>query len=124
MHLLDLIASGRPDVPTGFTGYLTNTTINGMIAQATKGSTIIIEHRFFGQSNPYPDLSVKSLQVHTIEQAVEDFAYFAKNVKLPQPDGDQVAPGKAPWIVVGGSYSGALVSYIMHTCVTAPSVSL
>ncbi|TBU29166.1 peptidase S28 [Dichomitus squalens] len=99
----------------GFTGYLTNGTISGMIAQATKGSTIVIEHRFFGDSNPHPDLSVQSLQVHTIEQAIEDLAYFAKTVKLPQPDGDKLAPGKAPWILVGGSYSGALVSYTMHT---------
>ena len=85
-----------------------------MIAQALKGSTIVIEHRFFGESNPYNNLSVASLQVHTIAQAIEDLAYFAQNVVLPQPDGDKVAPGKAPWILIGGSYSGALVSYVMH----------
>ena len=107
-----------------FTGYLTNHTINGVIAQATNGSTIIIEHRFFGHSNPYPVLSTQGLQVHTIAQAVEDLAYFAKNVKLPQPNGDQVAPGKAPWVLVGGSYSGALVSYAMHTYVRASIVRL
>ncbi|KAI0751819.1 peptidase S28 [Daedaleopsis nitida] len=99
----------------GFTGYLTNSTIVGMIAQPLKGATIVLEHRFFGESNPYSDLSVQSLQVHTIEQAIEDLAYFAKNVKLPMPGGDNVAPGKAAWILVGGSYPGALVSYAMHS---------
>lgn len=98
----------------GFTGYLTNATINGVIAQALDGATIILEHRFFGESNPYPDLSVKSLQVHTIEQAIEDLEYFARNVHLPMPGGDNVAPGKAPWILVGGSYPGALVSWAMR----------
>ena len=93
---------------------MNNGSINGMIAQALKGSTIVIEHRFFGESNPYNNLSVASLQVHTIAQAIEDLAYFAQNVVLPQPDGDKVAPGKAPWILIGGSYSGALVSYAMH----------
>ncbi|RPD62559.1 peptidase S28 [Lentinus tigrinus ALCF2SS1-7] len=99
----------------GFTSYLTNTTITGMIAQATNGATIVLEHRFFGKSNPYPDLSVKSLRVHTIEQAINDLEYFAKNVHLPMPGGDAVSPGKAPWILVGGSYSGALVSFTMHS---------
>ena len=91
--------------------------MNGAIAQAVNGSTVLLEHRFFGQSNPYPDLSVQSLQVHTVQQAIEDLAYFAKNVKLPMPDGDKVAPGKVPWILIGGSYAGALTSYAMHRCV-------
>ncbi len=101
----------------GFTGYLTNSTINGMIMQATNGAGIVLEHRFFGKSNPYPDLSVKSLRVHTIQQSIDDLEYFAKNVKLPMPGGDKVTPDKAPWIMIGGSYPGALVSYAMHKSV-------
>ena len=89
-------------------------TISGAIAQALNGSGVILEHRFFGESNPYGNLSVESLQVHTLHQAIEDLEYFAKNVKLPMPDGDKVAPGKAPWILVGGSYAGALTSYALH----------
>ena len=77
------------------------------------GSTIVLEHRFFGESNPFRDLSVNSLRVHTVQQAVEDLAYFARNVKLPMPGGDQVTPGRAPWILMGGSYAGALTSYAM-----------
>ncbi|KAI0310241.1 peptidase S28 [Amylostereum chailletii] len=97
-----------------FTGYLTNRTINGQMAQQHNGATIVLEHRFYGQSNPLPDLSVESFQYHTIHQAVEDIEYFAKNVKLPMPGGDQVAPGQAPWIMVGGSYSGVLTAYTME----------
>lgn len=74
---------------------------------------MILEHRFFGDSNPLPDLSVQSLRVHTVQQAIDDLVYFAQNVHLPMPNGDQVAPGKAPWILTGGSYGGALVSYTM-----------
>jgi hypothetical protein len=87
--------------------------INGLIAQQQKGATIVIEHRFFGESNPYPDLTVKSLQLLTIQQAIEDLVYFAENVKLPMPGGDQVKPMQAPWILIGGSYSGALTSWTM-----------
>lgn len=72
-----------------------------------------MEHRFYGESNPYDDLSVKSLQVHTIQQAVEDLDYFANNVKLAMPGGDNVPPGKAPWVLVGGSYAGALTAWTM-----------
>jgi len=102
----------------GYSGYLTNATINGLVAQAHNGSTIVIEHRFYGESNPYDDLSVESLQLLNIQQAIEDFEYFAKNVELPQPNGADVGPEQAPWIWIGGSYSGALTSWIIHKCVT------
>ncbi|KAF8995657.1 serine carboxypeptidase S28-domain-containing protein [Cyathus striatus] len=97
----------------GYPGYLTNRTINGLIAQQQNGSAIVLEHRFYGLSNPHPDLSVASLQVHTIQQAIDDLEYFANNVVLPMPDGDKVTPDKAPWILIGGSYSGALTSWTM-----------
>lgn len=42
---------------------------------------------------------------------MDDLVYFAQNVKLPMPGGDQVAPGKAPWVLIGGSYAGALTAW-------------
>ncbi|KAL1743373.1 serine carboxypeptidase S28-domain-containing protein [Schizophyllum fasciatum] len=96
----------------GYGNYLTNRSLNGLIAQQENGSTVVLEHRFFGQSNPYPDLSVESFKVHTIQQAIDDFVYFAENVELPMPNGDQVDPSRAPWILMGGSYAGALTSWI------------
>ena len=63
------------------------------------------------------DLSDEHLRFHTIQQAIDDFEYFAKNVKLPQPDGDSVKPGQAPWVLIGGSYAGALASFTMVKCV-------
>ncbi|THH02165.1 hypothetical protein EW026_g651 [Hermanssonia centrifuga] len=96
-----------------YTGYLTNATINGQIAQQEHGATIVLEHRYYGLSNPYPDLSVKSLKFHTIQQAVDDLEYFSKNVKLPMPGGDKVSITTTPWVLVGGSYSGALTSWTM-----------
>ncbi|KAF8914245.1 serine carboxypeptidase S28-domain-containing protein [Gymnopilus junonius] len=97
----------------GYSGYLTNRTVNGMIAQQQNGSTIVLEHRFYGLSNPYPNLNVSSLKLHTIQQAIDDLVYFAQTVNLPMPGGDSVTPDKAPWVLVGGSYSGALTSWTM-----------
>lgn len=101
----------------GFSGYLTNRTIPGLIAQPNNGATVVLEHRFFGLSNPYQNLSATAFAVHTIDQAIEDLVYFARNVHLPFPaeieNGSQVGPDKNPWILVGGSYSGALTSWTM-----------
>ncbi len=88
-------------------------TLNGQVAQQQNGSTIVLEHRFYGLSNPYNNLSVASLQVHTIQQAIDDLVFFAQNVKLPMPNGDNVTPDKAPWILIGGSYSGRSLRKIL-----------
>ena len=96
-----------------YTGYLVNTTINGQIAQQQRGATVVLEHRYFGLSNPYSDLSVTSLKYHTIQQAIDDLAYFAQNVQLPMPGGNSVAAPTTPWVIVGGSYSGALAAWTM-----------
>jgi hypothetical protein len=73
---------------------------------------IIIEHRFYGLSNPIDNLKSESLQYHTIQQAIDDLEYFTKNVVLPQPNGDKLAPGQAPWVLFGGSYSGKLSAIV------------
>ncbi|KAB5588585.1 Serine carboxypeptidase S28 [Ceratobasidium theobromae] len=107
-----LYVNGESDFE-GLYGFITNSTISGLIAQATNGAVAMLEHRYFGQSYPYPDVKESSLKHLTVEQAIEDLAYFAKNVHLPMPGGDQVPPTKAPWILIGGSYPGALVSWTM-----------
>ncbi|KAL4078879.1 peptidase S28 [Scleroderma yunnanense] len=96
-----------------YTGYLTNSTLNGLLAQQQNGATIVLEHRFFGLSNPYPDLSSQSLALLTIQQAIDDLVYFAQNANLPMPGGDKVKPDTTPWILIGGSYSGGLTSWTM-----------
>ncbi|KAF8552214.1 hypothetical protein OG21DRAFT_1465999 [Imleria badia] len=96
-----------------YTSYLTNETINGMIAQQQQGATVMLEHRFFGYSNPYDNLTSQSLELLTIQQAIDDLVYFAQNVDLPMPGGDNVKPDTTPWILIGGSYAGALTSWTM-----------
>ncbi|KAG2743239.1 hypothetical protein P692DRAFT_20838872 [Suillus brevipes Sb2] len=73
---------------------------------------IIIEHRFFGFSNPYDNLKSQSLALLTIQQAIDDLVYFATTADLPMCGG-AVKPGQAPWILIGGSCSGVLTSYTM-----------
>ncbi|KAF8256895.1 hypothetical protein EI94DRAFT_1709986 [Lactarius quietus] len=77
-----LYTPGEEDA-TCYTGYLTNTTINGQIVQQQRSATIVSEHIFYSRSNPYPDLSVASFKYHTIDQAINELVFFARNVTLP-----------------------------------------
>ncbi|RXW23935.1 hypothetical protein EST38_g1914 [Candolleomyces aberdarensis] len=105
---IDMILDGSPSI--------TNASIAGAIAQATNGAVVVLEHRFYGESYPFPDLSVDGLKFHTISQALQDFVYFARNVKLAMPggDGEGIRPHRSPWIFVGGSYAGALAAFIVE----------
>ncbi|KAG2053444.1 hypothetical protein BDR06DRAFT_982770 [Suillus hirtellus] len=107
-----LMTPGETDAD-GYEGYLTNETINGLIAQQQNGAAVLVEHRFFGYSNPYDNLTSQSLALLTIQQAIDDLDYFANTADLPMPGGDAVKPGQAPWILIGGSYSGALTAWTM-----------
>ena len=87
--------------------------MTGLIAQRQSGAGVVLEHRHYGLSVPFGNLSEASLQYYTLEQAIDDFEYFANNVVLPMPGGDKVKPSQAPWVLVGGSYSGALTAWTM-----------
>jgi hypothetical protein len=54
------------------------------------------------------------LVLKDIVTAIYDLDYFAKNVKLPFKGGDNLHPDTTPWVISGGSYSGALVSWVMN----------
>ncbi|CAK7269405.1 hypothetical protein SEPCBS119000_003551 [Sporothrix epigloea] len=95
-----------------YLGYLVNHTITGQFAQAVKGASILIEHRYWGESSPYDELTTENLQYLTVPNAIADMTYFARNVKLPfDTNGTSNAPN-APWVLSGGSYSGALTGWV------------
>ncbi|KAJ7454756.1 peptidase S28 [Mycena latifolia] len=110
-----LFNAGEEDASL-YTGYLHNGTIVGAIAYAVGGATIVMEHRYWGASIPFANYSTANMRYFTIENSVQDFAYFAKNVKLPFTNGTKtMAPPQVPWIVTGGSYPGALAAYVKTT---------
>ena len=97
-----------------YTGYLTNATITGQFAQAIGGAVVMIEHRYWGDSSPFAELTTKNLQYLTLANAIADLTYFARNVKLPfasNSSSSSNAP-QAPWVLSGGSYSGALAAWV------------
>lgn len=70
-------------------------------AKSLGARLVYLEHRYYGQSLPFPDLSNQSLQFLTLENVIEDLAGFQKWITA-----NQGWTGK--WISVGGSYSGTL----------------
>eukprot|EP01103_Thecamoeba_quadrilineata_P016855 TRINITY_DN5770_c0_g1_i1.p1 TRINITY_DN5770_c0_g1~~TRINITY_DN5770_c0_g1_i1.p1 ORF type:complete len:468 (+),score=83.33 TRINITY_DN5770_c0_g1_i1:968-2371(+) len=73
-------------------------------AQQFNALYVVIEHRYYGESFPTPDLSTNNMRFLSSEQALADAAYFLEHF-----NGTLANPG--PWIVFGCSYSGALSAW-------------
>ncbi|KAE8391735.1 serine carboxypeptidase S28-domain-containing protein [Aspergillus alliaceus] len=95
----------------GYEGYLTNNTLTGLYAQEIQGAVVLIEHRYWGESSPYDQLTAETLQHLTLEQSILDLTYFAENVNLEFDTTNSSNAQDAPWVLVGGSYSGALAAW-------------
>ncbi|KAI0025555.1 peptidase S28 [Xylariomycetidae sp. FL0641] len=97
---------------SGFEGYTTNRTLPGYYAQQLKGAAIVIEHRYWGESNPFEgNLTAETLQDLNLPNSVKDMTYFAKNVDCDFCEGGTCNSDENPWVLVGGSYSGALAAW-------------
>ncbi|KAJ3493752.1 hypothetical protein NLG97_g4530 [Lecanicillium saksenae] len=90
--------------------YRRQTLFNGIgpiLAKATGGIVLVMEHRYYGTSFPVPDLSTENFRFLTTEQAVADAAYFAQHVEFPGLEGQNLTSATTPWFIWGGSYGGA-----------------
>jgi len=65
----------------------------------------ILEHRYYGQSRPMPDLSVKNLAWLSSHQALADLATFIEDM-------NQQHNLTGPWVAIGGSYPGSLAGWL------------
>lgn len=87
--------------------------ILAQLAQATNGIGVVLEHRYYGESFPTPDLSTENLRFLTTQQALADQAYFAQHIQFPGLEhlGDLTSNTTA-YIAYGGSYAGAFVAFL------------
>lgn len=82
--------------------------IRGILANhaASLGANMVaLEHRYYGQSQPFADLTTEHLKYLTVEYALKDIVRFQSFAKRSLG-----LNGK--WIAVGGSYPGALAAYL------------
>jgi Serine carboxypeptidase S28 len=88
------------------------------LAQRFNGMVVVWEHRFYGESLPFPldnhtgraFAGYEAYKYLNNEQALEDTIHFAKHFKPPGYDDSScrsLTPSQTPWIWIGGSYSGA-----------------
>ncbi|KAI0762442.1 peptidase S28 [Fomes fomentarius] len=98
-------SSGTSRIPILDTGII------DILANATNGLGVILEHRYYGKSVPVQNFTTDSLRWLSNEQAAADSANFLANVKFPNISADLTAPG-TPWIYYGGSYGGARAAHM------------
>ncbi|KAI5283929.1 Thymus-specific serine protease, partial [Ascosphaera atra] len=94
-----------------FWTFATNKSLTGVMAQNVRGATVVLEHRYWGESLPFDQLTEESFKYLTIENAIQDFVHFAKTVQLPFDKNHSSNAQHAPWVLSGGSYSGSLAAY-------------
>ncbi|TDL22164.1 peptidase S28 [Rickenella mellea] len=97
--------SGKNRIPFLDTG------IVEILAKATNGLGIVLEHRYYGKSIPVYNFSTDSMRWLNNAQSAADSANFMANVKFEGIDSDLTAPG-TPWIYYGGSYAGARAAHM------------
>ncbi|KAF5360739.1 hypothetical protein D9756_005098 [Leucocoprinus leucothites] len=88
-----------------------DTGIVDILASATNGLGVVLEHRYYGESIAVENLTTDSLRWLDNEQAAADSANFMANIKFDGIDEDLTAPG-TPWIYYGGSYAGARAAHM------------
>ncbi|KAF5377966.1 hypothetical protein D9615_006701 [Tricholomella constricta] len=88
-----------------------DTGIVEILARATAGVGVVLEHRYYGASIPVDNFTTDSLRWLDNEQAAADSANFMANVKFDGIDEDLTAPN-TPWIYYGGSYAGARAAHM------------
>ncbi|KAJ1964367.1 hypothetical protein GGI12_001480 [Dipsacomyces acuminosporus] len=91
----------------------TDATYFRTLAQRTNGLIVAIEHRFYGESHPMPDLSGPSLRYLTLENVLEDFASFIKTAKSNPSQIFPVTVAKNSKVIFfGASYAGAIAAWM------------
>ncbi|CAD8176871.1 unnamed protein product [Paramecium pentaurelia] len=74
---------------------------------------IALEHRFYGQSQPFGEdsWSLENLSYLNVHQALDDLAYFILQMKRLQLHN---IDSTLPWYAIGGSYPGALSAWFRY----------
>ncbi|XP_065205207.1 putative serine protease K12H4.7 [Planococcus citri] len=76
------------------------------LARNLKATRFYLEHRFYGESRPKIDTSPENLVYLSSKQALEDIAYFIKNISDKHKLHKDIK-----WVVIGVSYGGTLATW-------------
>jgi pimeloyl-ACP methyl ester carboxylesterase len=90
---------GEIDAETGY--FLTDYVLEW--AKILGAHVVFLEHRYYGKSFPFGDLSTDHLRFLTLDNIIEDLAHFQRSIAARYK-----FHGK--WLAVGGSYSATLAA--------------
>ena len=98
---------------TGYQSYLSSNRTTGVTAQKIGAAVIVLEHRYWGMSSPFSELSTANMSYLTLPNAIADLTYFAEKAQLPFTDNGSIKSNAidVPWVLMGGSYSGDLAAW-------------
>ncbi|KAK4642866.1 hypothetical protein QC761_401260 [Podospora bellae-mahoneyi] len=107
-----LFNPGEQDASNFDEAYLSNQRLPGRIAQAVGGAVVVVEHRYYGESSPFEELTEENLRHLTLENALRDMQYFAREWDVLKEAGDGTGNGGPAWVYTGGSYAGSLATWL------------
>jgi serine protease 16 len=79
------------------------------LAKTYNGALFGLEHRYYGKSLPFEELTAKNLKYLTSEQALNDLVHFVRNIQNPITK--KKFDLKTRFITIGGSYAGELSAW-------------
>lgn len=74
-----------------------------------QGAMFYVEHRYYGESRPTPDISPENLRFLNVDQAMADLAHFILHIKQTN-----VLLKNSSVILVGASYGATLTTWFMQ----------
>ncbi len=74
------------------------------LAKKYRAHRVALEHRFYGNSQPFELLTTRNLKVLSMDQAIEDLAQFQRYAQ-------SALNFRGKWVAVGGSYPGELSAF-------------
>jgi hypothetical protein len=90
-----------------------STDFTAAIAAEFGAGLYALEHRFYGVSHPFDSLDTANLRYLTDQQSLADLASFIDAIDAQlHPDTHVAGHPRDQWIAVGGSYPGALSSWL------------
>ncbi|CAL9044719.1 probable serine protease EDA2 [Musa acuminata AAA Group] len=81
------------------------------LAEKFGAAIVSIEHRYYGKSTPYKELTTENLKYLSSKQAIFDLAVFRQYYQELLNAKYNVSETENRWFVIGGSYSGGLAAY-------------
>lgn len=85
---------------TGYYSYLTTNRTTGLLASEIGAAVFVLEHRYWGLSSPFPELTTENMKYLTLDNALKDMTYFANNVKLPFAKHVPSNAKDVPWVTM------------------------